>query len=197
MSGVGGSSLGRAVGGCLVLAALASCGNVGPAANGATNPRLAVVDPGPSGLVPVADRQPVPELAGGGLDGQPLDVAASRGKVVVLNFWASWCAPCRAEAPNLKAVYDRTRARGVDFLGVNVKDDLNAARRFEEVRGVDYPSVFDQPGVLLTRFRRYAPQTPPTTLILDRQGRVAVRLLGGQTEAELSGPLEAVLAEPS
>ncbi len=61
----------------------------------------------------------------------------------------------------MKSAYDQTRSDGVEFLGVNVKDELSAARRFEDVRGVAYPSLYDQPGVLLTRFRRYAPQTPP------------------------------------
>ena len=81
------------------------------------------------------------------------------------------------------------------FVGVNVKDDLNAALRFEQVRGVSYPSLYDQPGRLLTTFRKYAPQTPPTTLVLDRAGRVAARFIGGVTEAELLEPVRAIAAE--
>lgn len=152
---------------------------------------------GPDGLFAAAERAPAPELRGETLQGEPLDVGALRGKVVVLNFWADWCAPCRAEARFLKAVSKQTEAQGVRFVGINVKDDRNAAKTFERTLGIDYPSLYDQPGVLLTRFRKVVPQTPPSTLLLDRSGRVAGIFHGGVTEEELSGPVHALAAEPA
>lgn len=150
---------------------------------------------GPDGLFPATDRRPAPQISGETLQGEPLDVATLRGKVVVLNFWADWCGPCRAEAPFLNAVADKTQAEGVEFVGINVKDDRNAAQAFERVREVGYPSIYDQPGVLLTRFRKVVPQTPPSTLLLDRQGRVAGIFNGGVTESQLTEPVLALAGE--
>ncbi len=180
-----------------VLALSACTGSSAVDVDRAGTPQLEVVDPGPTGVFRVADRQASPRIAGETLDGAQLDVADLRGKVVVVNFWASWCAPCRAEAPNLKAVAERRAAEGVAFVGVAVKDDADAARAFERTQQVPYPSLFDQAGVVLTRFRALAPQTPPSTLLLDRQGRIAGRFIGGVTETELDGPVQALLGEPA
>lgn len=150
---------------------------------------------GDDGLFAVEDREPAPAIRGEALDGTPVDVTALRGKVVVLNFWADWCGPCRAEAPFLNEVYAQTRASGVEFVGINVKDDRGAALRFEERMGVEYPSIYDQPAITLTRFRSVVPQTPPSTLLLDRQGRVAGILNGGQTVSDLLPPVQALAAE--
>lgn len=158
-------------------------------------PQLQTIDVGADGLLPVADRMPAPVLRGETLDGSALDLAEYRGRVVVLNFWASWCAPCRAEAGNLVAVAEQTEADGVSFVGVNIKDDANAARAFERKQEVPYPSLHDQPGVSLTRFRAVVPQVPPTTLLVDREGRIAGRFIGGVTETELLGPVQVLAAE--
>jgi len=150
-----------------------------------------------SGVFRAVDRDPAPSLAGTTLEGTSLDVTRMRGKVVVVNFWASWCAPCRAEARNLNSVYAQTKALGVEFVGVDIKDEKTAARAFQRAKAVTYPSLYDQDGTLLLRFRGKAPQNPPTTLVLDRQGRVAARFVQGVTEAQLLAPVQVIAKEPA
>jgi thiol-disulfide isomerase/thioredoxin len=175
--------------------AVTGCSGETATAEDPVTPQLKVVDAGENGLITPDDRPPAPALSGTTLDGEPLDLADYEGKVVVLNFWASWCAPCRAEAPNLIEVAETTKASGVEFVGVNVKNAKDEALAFERKQGVPYPSLHDQPGVLLTRFRKIVPQTPPTTLVLDRQGRIAGVFIGGVTTRELLVPVQAVAAE--
>ena len=150
---------------------------------------------GPDGLFPVADRRPAPALVGTTLQGEPLDTGAMRGQVVVLNFWADWCPPCRAEAPFLNKVAADTADEGVAFVGVNVKNDRDAALAFERISGTPYPSLYDQPGRLLLAFREVVPQTPPSTMLIDREGRLAGIFYGGVTERELAPPVRALAAE--
>jgi thiol-disulfide isomerase/thioredoxin len=175
--------------------ALAGCSGTSATAEGPSTPQLKIVDAGENGLITPADRPPAPQLSGTTLEGEPLDVSDYRGQVVVLNFWASWCPPCRAEAPNLVEVAEATKAEGVQFIGVNVKNAKEEALAFERKAGVPYPSLHDQPGVLLTRFRELVPQVPPTTLLLDREGRIAGRFIGGVTTRELLTPVRALAAE--
>jgi thiol-disulfide isomerase/thioredoxin len=163
----------------------------------AESPKLKVLNPGPQGVFRAEDRAPTPTIAGTTLDGEPLDVADMRGKVVVVNFWASWCAPCRAESHALNRVHERRSPQGVQFVGVNIKDDRTAAKAFERRQATDYPSLYDQAGIVLTRFARLAPQTPPTTLLIDKQGRVAGRFIGQVTDNQLDGPLQVLLKEPA
>lgn len=178
----------------LSCALAAACTGLG---TGSTSPQLSKVGRAERSLLPIRDRKAAPDLSGTTLDAQHLDVADLKGKVVVLNFWASWCAQCRAEASTLNAVYAQTRALGVAFVGVDIKDDVVAARAFTSNKYVPYGSLYDQEGLLLLRFRDEAPQSPPTTLILDRQGRVAARFLEAVTTPELLGPIRAVAAEVS
>jgi thiol-disulfide isomerase/thioredoxin len=175
--------------------ALAACSGQSATADGPTTPQLETIDVGENGLIAPADRPPAPALSGTTLDGERLDVADYRGTVVVLNFWASWCPPCRAEAANLIEVAEATKDEGVQFLGVNVKNAKEEALAFERKQGVPYPSLHDQPGVLLTRFRALVPQVPPTTLLLDREGRIAGRFIGGVTTRELLTPVRMLAAE--
>ena len=179
----------------VVSSGLAGCTGTSAVSDGSGGPQLKQIDTGSTGLLRIGDRVPAPTLRGETLDGSALDVSSLRGSVVVVNFWASWCPPCRAESPNLVQVAKDNAARGVRFVGVNVKDDRSAAQRFDEVHHVPYPSLFDQPGVLLTRFRSFVPQVPPTTLLIDREGRIAGLFRGGVTATELSGPVQVLAGE--
>ncbi|WP_157248814.1 TlpA family protein disulfide reductase [Nonomuraea typhae] len=126
-----------------------------------------------------ADRKPAPAVEGPTLEGPPVSLAQHKGKVVVLNFWASWCGPCRAEAPVLKDVAAKTKASGVEFVGVDFKDRKADAIAFERTEQTGYPSIFDQPGKVALAFQGTVPPAAiPSTLIIDKQGRVAARALG-------------------
>ncbi|WP_256105504.1 TlpA disulfide reductase family protein [Streptomyces sp. ODS05-4] len=146
---------------------------------------------GKSGVatVPAADRKAAGTIAGKTLEGERLDVADLKGKVVVLNVWGSWCGPCRAEAPHFAKVSKELKAQGVEFVGLNVRDpNENQAVQFEESFGIDYPSLHDPAGKLLVNgFPKGTlnPQTIPTTIALDRQGRIAARSMAALGEDKL------------
>jgi thiol-disulfide isomerase/thioredoxin len=180
----------------LSAAVLTGCTGKNAVSDGSGGPQLRSLPQGDvNHLLRVADRVPAPTLHGESLDGQPLDLAAMRGKVVVVNFWASWCPPCRAESENLVKVATETKSQGVEFVGVDIKDDRSAARRFVEVHAVPYPSIYDQPAVSLTRLHTLIPQYPPSTLLIDKSGRIAALFVGGVTVTELSGPVQALAGE--
>ena len=101
------------------------------------------------------------------------------GHVLVVNFWYAGCAPCRAEAPELEQVYTETSPQGVNFLGVNVRDQAATVDTFNKRFGITYPSIIDQDGGAQLAFAaQVPPNAVPTTLILDAKGRVAARILG-------------------
>ncbi len=125
-------------------------------------------------------------------DGGHWSSASARGRVLVVNFWASWCGPCRAEQPGLTAVARAFRDRGVAFVGVNVQDSRPAARAYAEEFAIPYPSLFDPAAQTATELPAVA---LPTTFVLDRDGVIAYQLTGKTTAPVLTARLEALLAQ--
>ena len=146
-------------------------------------------------VVPVSQRTTSPHIVGRTLNGSPFDVTQWRGQVVVVNFWGSWCAPCRKEAPGLRRVAQETYAAGVRFVGIDVRDSRDSAIGFERSFGISYPSLFDEASSQGLTFGHLAPQATPSTFVLDRDGKVAARFIGATTYEPLLGTVEQVLAQ--
>ncbi|MEU5213950.1 TlpA disulfide reductase family protein [Streptomyces sp. NPDC020742] len=174
---------------------LSACGD--GASGGSAQTRFV---PGKDGIATVkeADRQPAPELSGETTTGKKLDVGDYKGKVVILNVWGSWCGPCIAEADNFTKVARETQGKGVQFIGINTRDsEKSQATSFEEEHKVPYPSLFDPTGKLMLRFPKGSlnPQSIPSTIAVDRQGRIAARSIGPLTEDELRAMVKPLIAE--
>lgn len=148
---------------------------------------------GQTTLIASAQRGEPISIAGTTLDGEQLDIADWKGAPVVVNLWASWCGPCRTEARDLEAVFQQFGDQGVKFLGLNTRDGAEAAKAFTKRFETGYPSIQDQDGQLTLAFGNLGPAATPSTMILDSQGRVAARILGPVTEAELRSVLTAVI----
>lgn len=188
----------RALLALLVTVALAGCGTGDKAVDqGAGGQQRFVSGNGTMVEYAAADRKSAPRLTGELVDGSDYDPSANKGKVVVVNFWGSWCAPCRAEADDLEAVYAATKASGVEFLGVNVKDSRDNAKAYEQAFKVTYPSIYDRAQRVALKFRDTPPNAIPATIILDRQGRVAVVFRRPLLSKDLQPVVERVAAEKS
>lgn len=135
--------------------------------------------------LPVAQREQVGAVSGTLLTGEHFDLASLRGKVVVINVWGSWCAPCRSEAPKLAAAAQSLAGSGVAFLGINTRDQSPAnGLAFDQTFNISYPSLYDFGGQTLLAFRgRITPNAIPSTIILDKQGRIAASVIGPVTSA--------------
>ena len=145
-------------------------------------------------LIPVAARQPAGALVGTLIGGGTYRLAADRGKVVLINFWASWCAPCVTESPMLESVYRSLADRGVGFVGIDVKDERQAAQAFIADKHMTYPMVYDEPARTALELNIPAGGLPVTTLI-DRAGRVAAVYLGAVQRADVTAVLHRLIAE--
>ena len=143
-----------------------------------------------------AERRPAPPVTGELLDGTAFDLAGWRGQVGVVNWWGSWCGPCQAEAPDLQAAYTATKELGVEFLGVNVRDGHDAATAFHADFGITYPSLFDPAGRVALGFSDVPPTVVPTTMLLDRQLRIAAVFRKRVARRELEAAVRALATEP-
>jgi len=144
-----------------------------------------------------AGRAPAPPFSGQLLDGKPFTSASLPGRVVLINFWGSWCAPCRVETPELQSVYADVTPRGVQFLGIDVKDDRQLAAAFVAKVKTTYPSMFDPRGEVALAFRGFPANVVPSTILLDRRGRVAAVYTGQVRGADIRTALGLLLKEVS
>jgi len=137
-----------------------------------------------------------PEFTGSTLTGSKLSFSAYRGKVVVLNFWGSWCVPCREEASTLSMVSAQYQPSGVSFLGVDVRDTAASAEAFANRFHITYPSVSDPSSAVTLDFTAVVPIAgTPTTLVIDRTGHIAGAVFGPATYPELTAILAKVTAK--
>lgn len=146
-------------------------------------------------LIPPDERESAPAVVGETLDGEELALADLGGGPVLVNFWASWCGPCIEEAPDLRNLHDAYGGEGVHIVGVNVRDRVSNAQRFEQELDIPYPSWHDPAAEIAARFGGIGPAALPTTIVLDAEHRVAVRLFGAVTFSQLRGHVESLLAE--
>jgi thiol-disulfide isomerase/thioredoxin len=145
-----------------------------------------------SGEGPVA-----PPVSGPVVGGGRLALTSYRGHVVVLNFWGSWCTPCREEAPGLSALATHFRASGVRFLGIDIRDSPVSAEAFMNDFRITYPSLNDPSDNLALDFRNTVPPAGiPTTLVISRRGRITARVIGGTTYNGLRALIQRAAAEP-
>jgi thiol-disulfide isomerase/thioredoxin len=142
-----------------------------------------------------SDRPAAPEVSGTTLTGAKFSLAAQRGNLVVLNFWGSWCAPCRREAPTLAALAKHYKDAPVRFIGDDVQDAPANAAAFQRTFGIGYPSIND-PGeqVALAFHGAVPPVGIPTTLLIDRSGHIAGRVVGQVTYDGMRAMITKILA---
>jgi peroxiredoxin len=130
---------------------------------------------------PLRVGQPAPALVVTLLDGRTFDLAQERGKVVIVNFWATWCSPCRAEMPRLDSVYKRYHERGVDLLGLSVDDANDRAAVADVMRHFSFPAAL----AANARVNGFGePVAVPMTWIIDAHGVVRARLVAGSAVTE-------------
>lgn len=145
--------------------------------------------PVPSALV----GKSAPTISGTELGGGTFSLSAQRGKIVVVNFFASWCGPCQVEEPNLITFAWQQHTRGVVVLGVVFNDTIAAAQAFDAKWGTRqfYPSIADPNGTFAFH---YGVTSPPSTFVIDTHGRVVAELLGPVTTAQLNNVVARVRA---
>jgi thiol-disulfide isomerase/thioredoxin len=146
-------------------------------------------------VIPVSKRATAPSFSGALLGGGRFASSSLHGKVAVINFWGSWCPPCRVETPEFQQVYSEDRSRGVEFLGVNVKDDEQLAEAFVTSKAITYPSLYDPRGEVALAFRDYPTTAIPSTIVLDQAGRVAAAYTAPVSEQDLRTVLDSVVRE--
>lgn len=150
----------------------------------------------PSGeVIPADEREQAPEVTGELLDGESYSLSDHDGTIVVMNFWASWCAPCRVEAPDLQQIYETYQDQDVELLGVLVRDTKGQGETYSQQAGLTYPSIYDPSTKVALQFRGYPLAAIPSTIVIDRQGKVAAAYVSVVDLESLTSTIEKLLDE--
>ncbi len=142
-----------------------------------------------TGIMPRAN-SPAPDFQLSTLDGKSVRLSDLRGKVVVINFWASWCVPCQEEQPSLEAMWQHYKDQGVTFLGVDIQDNQHDALGYIDRYKVSYPNVADTSGAV---YINYGVVGMPETYVVSRQGTIQQKLVGPVDVAQLAQTLQELL----
>ncbi|MBI4498670.1 MAG: redoxin domain-containing protein [Chloroflexi bacterium] len=148
----------------------------------AGNPISAPLSPGEGPRV----GKPAPDFVLLDLEGRPWQLSALRGKAVVLNIWATWCPPCRAEMPELDALYQKYKDQDVLVLGLNLREDASAVSRFAKILNLTFPILLDPQGRAIAQYNIVA---LPTTFFIDREGVVSDINIGALSDKALEAKL--------
>lgn len=174
---------------------VAACGGQIAANTPASNGVNFVSGNGNSTYFKAGSRLVAPAISGSTLSGARFSLSSYRGKVVVINFWGAWCAPCRSEAPTLAVLSEQYQPKGVQFVGVDIRDSPASAQAFMQNFGISYPSLNDQGDEIALAFRGTVPPAAiPSTLVIDRNGHIAGRVIGQANYASLGNILAKVTA---
>ena len=131
----------------------------------------------PQRLTPLPELAPAPAFALQDLDGRTHRLSDYRGQPVIVNFWATWCPPCRAEMPSMQRAWQRVKAEGIQILAVNVGEDADSIFQFTANYPVEFPLLMDADAVVVGA---WPVKGLPTTFVVDPQGRLAYRAIGGR-----------------
>lgn len=185
------------ISGILLVAGLSGCasdgGLFGPTGAPVSTSMSASSDVVGVQIIPVSERVVLAPISGKTLADKELSTSSYAGSVMVINNWASWCAPCRDETPQLVSAANSLPE--AHFMGINVKDHLDAALAFVAEFKIPYPSLNDSEGQLITQVPGVPAAALPSTVIVDKQGRIAVRIIGPIPADALVPLVQSVAAE--
>ncbi len=158
----------------------------GPVSVAGAPTSAASAEPDPA-VGPLDDRKPVkgqpaPDFVLRNTEGALVKLSDLRGKVVFVNFWASWCVPCKKELPDIQKLYDEKRADGLEVLAINWQDDPATATSFFDSHNLTLPLLLDRSGSVYTQYRL---QGLPDSFFIDREGNIAALQFGSLTEAKM------------
>ena len=174
---------------------LTACGTGHDAVNGSSAGQYRFIKATSHGHVTApSQRKPAADVHGTLIEGGSDQLADHRGNVVLINFWATWCAPCVIESPMLEGVYQQVHSAGVDFVGIDVKDERQAAEAFIADKHMTYPMIYDE--TAKTALQLGVPIGGlPVTVLIDRAGRVAAVYIGAVHQTDISAALHQLAAE--